>query len=108
ALHELRRKKKCLGALTFPASCPMFLATERRSTTKAALNRPEWGRENRRVVLLGSSIRANHPQGWDAKPWVPEGIARLPKGLVHPGAYSLPPRRPLTAVCFPWQSFCQD
>src|SRR6516162_1949893 len=26
-----------------------------------------------RSPVLGSSTKANHPQGWDAKPWVPLG-----------------------------------
>lgn len=51
------------------------------------------GRQKAENELLGSTTKANHPQGWDAKPWVPQGLPGYRMVLVHPEPPAVPPGR---------------
>src|SRR5438067_12780471 len=72
---------------------------------------------SRPYTLLGSSTKANHPRGWDAKPWV------LNKDRQVSERFSPPRNQPAGIVCsrvavtlserlphflFPQRSFLQD
>jgi len=46
-----------------------------------------------RTSLLGSTIKAHHPQGWVAKPWVLPGSPGCRMVLVHPESAAVPSGR---------------
>src|SRR5262249_44363198 len=71
---SLRRpvRKKYGRTLTSLVPCPMLAPRRTCSNSSDAPPTPAIGPwRDRGVVLLGSSIKVNHPEGWDAKPWVP-------------------------------------
>ena len=100
------------GPLTTPRACPIVFS-EGVDATSCFL--PLSGlfflrsvREGPASGLLGSSTKANHPQGWDAKLWVPLGLPGCrkvspPRNL--PGAspmlgLQLPPLSVVTVLFF--------
>jgi hypothetical protein len=52
--------------------------------------------------LPGITTKANHPQGWDAKPWVPRGSPGCRMVLVHPESTSVPQTRREGASAAEW------